>query len=143
MKHSPANEIGEIREAACWFKHDWERIQTELQIKEVFDEEADSCGWIYGPVEYREDTERARVLPKPFEDARLLVGEARVVALRHVGKIDLYFLTELEPSELKMLRELTLKAYRRNFPGAPDLPLHNIDQLIAVHGPRIAANKPR
>lgn len=128
--------IGEYREASIWFRNQAERDQAELAITLLFKEEEAEQGIVYSDIEFYEEIERLPAKPTP--ESKALVGTARILAVRDLNKIDLHFLTELQPSELKFLRGLTLKAYLKAFPGAPDLPTHNIDQIICGRGPDVA-----
>ncbi len=119
-----------------WFANQQERERAELAMVLLFKQEEEEQGIIYGPVEFYEETERLPVKPTP--ESRALVGAARIMGLRNIDKIELDFLTELKVGEVKLLRDATLRAYRNAFPGAPDLPLHNIDQLICARGPDVA-----
>lgn len=125
------HENGQIRQAALWFKTSEQRAKAAQAIREVFKNEAVEFGVRFGPLSFKVEN-----LPNPPEPgARVLIGEAVVTEAGKATPIDVQaFKKTVAPSDWKRLQRATLAAYRRAFPGAPDLPLHNIDQLIAGQG---------
>lgn len=127
--------VGEVREIGYWYVTEEQQGKARKLINIMFASESNEYGVNYSPVCFYTATERLPELPQP--DAKMLVGEARVLSFTDTS-IDTNFLMDLQPSEITLLRALTQKAYLGNHPGSQPLPASNLDQLIASTGPDVA-----
>lgn len=75
-------EVGEMREAAMWYMTVEQREKAKQYIRAAFDYDEQENGAVFSEVEF-EDREPHPDGPNPPErEAKLLVGKARLWALR-------------------------------------------------------------
>lgn len=123
--------VGETQQASLFFETELQGEKAEIVIREIFSMEEDELSVLFGPIRFAVHT-----VDNAPRGCKALVGEAEVLEVS-TCPIDTHWLMDLQPSELKILREITQKAYKHCFPKAPDLMVHNLDQIIANQGPQI------
>lgn len=117
-----------------WYKTAEQRELAKDYIREAFRYDEQSVGVIYGNIEFSDADLSTRRAPKPPEEgAKLLIGEAIVVA--HEPTPGERFLLDLGVKDLEILRKVTQDAWMKG--GYKPLPTDELDKVIALTGPDV------
>lgn len=137
-------KTGDVIESAIWLSGDEsaeDRRRFEADVTHALTELCDHFGFLHGPVmfvEKRPGDDRVPPVPDHIQGqrVRLLVAEAEVVSRKPEQTPD-SFVANLEPDDLRRLREITQRAYMRQFRGRR-LTDGQLDEVIEGIGPDAA-----
>lgn len=117
-----------------WYKTTDQREQAKDYIRAAFQFDQDSVGVVYGEIEFTDaDLSKRNAPPPPEQNAKLLVGEAKVVAYKPTrGE---RFLIDLDTKDLELLRRVTQQAWTKG--GYKPLPTDELDKVISLTGPDV------
>lgn len=125
----------EPRIAALWYKTPEQRQKAEQAIREVFSEDAQTLGYVFGELTFYDADLNANNTPEPPEpDCRLLVGEAPLLGFE-VSEGE-RFVLDLDAKDLALLRKLTQEAWLK-YPDNKPMPVDELDRVISLTGPDV------
>lgn len=140
---------GDVLESAIWLDGTEtvaERARFANDVAEAMRAWGRRHGREIGPVtwiEKRPGDDRVPPVPDHIAgpNVRLLVAEAMIVTEGPIQRAKVGFVDDLEPSDAALLRRVTRRAYRRQYPNRrthPDLTDRQCDTLINDLGPDAA-----
>jgi len=135
-------EVGETRQASIWYETDEQFQKAQIMLIELFETEQSEQSVVYGPIQFQILQPTSQMPKPPNERCKLLLAEALVTHRLTTTEIDTAaFHRAFDDSDIKKMRQMTLIQYRKNFPGAPDLSIKNIDQILADEWMRSVVQK--
>lgn len=127
--------VGEMREAAMWYKTPDQREHAKAYINEIFNYDELTSGLIFGPIVYSDaDLNSVRAPEPPEEGAKLLIGEAKIIAIKPT--IGEEFVLNLGTKDLNTLREVTQRAWLK-YPDNKPMSVDDLDKVIAMTAPDV------
>ena len=138
--------VGDVLESAIWLdgretaEH---RKAFEAEVNAALALSARRHGHVLGPVTWTEKKpgdDRVPPVPNHIQgpNVRLLVAEAMIVNTVSIMRELPGFAHDLESDDLALLRRITRRKYREQYPGQPELTDRQCDTLINDLGPEAA-----
>lgn len=132
-------KVGDVLEAADWYRGDNERRESAIAIRIIFAETEKEFGVLMGPITWHDMAVGDEGVPDPPGlGYTLLRGEAKVACFRPRFNLGGGFSTELDAVDLERLRVITRRAHKSACPTEAALNDLQCDAMINEYGPRHA-----
>lgn len=129
------HRIGDWHELADWFTTPIERQAVEIKIRETFQQDTDQQGIYYSPIEFHELSQEDSRVPDGPIGAKLLRGSAKIVSFRDAEGETI--INDIDKKDLRKLREITQKIWRKTNPGERRLKIKELDKVINERGTEV------
>lgn len=142
----PSFGVGDTMETAIWLSGEEtieDRMRFTLDAQDAFTKTVERHGFKLGPISWEEKRPWDDRVPKVPDhihgpDVRLLVATAEIIADVGIKIEKPGFCHDLEEKDLALLRHITRREYKNNYPGNAELTDRQCDTIINDLGPEAA-----